>query len=104
MFGDKRASNLQEKIFDNPSEVCPVCLSEFDDEIGKLSCGHAYCFSCIKDWSDVTNRCPLCKVQFNQIEKTDKFLIFIENIVVENREIKTEEHIEESEEECILFF
>ena len=33
------------------------------------SCIHIFCYSCIKDWADVTNECPLCKRRFNNIEK-----------------------------------
>lgn len=39
-------------------------------EMGKLdACTHVFCFDCIKDWSDVTNECPLCKRRFNEIVK-----------------------------------
>ena len=39
-------------------------------EVGRLNdCIHAFCFDCIKDWSDVTNECPLCKRKFNEITK-----------------------------------
>lgn len=38
--------------------------------MGKLdTCTHVFCFDCIKDWSGVTNECPLCKRRFNQIVK-----------------------------------
>lgn len=40
------------------------------DEGGKInSCTHQFCFSCIHDWSKITNQCPLCKGRFDIIEK-----------------------------------
>ncbi|XP_042493407.1 RING-H2 finger protein ATL18 [Macadamia integrifolia] len=47
------------------SEVCSVCLVEFqkEDQVTKLSrCGHVFHLCCIKSWVD-RNRftCPLCR-------------------------------------------
>lgn len=45
-------------------------IGDVGNEVGKLNdCIHTFCFDCIKDWSDVTNECPLCKRKFNEITK-----------------------------------
>ena len=45
-------------------------LAEIQQEMGKLdACTHLFCFECIKDWSAVTNECPMCKRRFNEISK-----------------------------------
>eukprot|EP01017_Pseudomicrothorax_dubius_P036204 TRINITY_DN5162_c0_g1_i6.p1 TRINITY_DN5162_c0_g1~~TRINITY_DN5162_c0_g1_i6.p1 ORF type:complete len:379 (+),score=43.57 TRINITY_DN5162_c0_g1_i6:66-1202(+) len=46
---------------------CPICLGEIQGKKGKLACRHEFCLGCIKDWSQVTNLCPLCKKDFKEI-------------------------------------
>jgi hypothetical protein len=51
-------------------KTCAICLSDITDELGRLDgCIHKFCYSCIKDWSDVTNECPLCKVRFSELTR-----------------------------------
>ncbi|KAK7314599.1 hypothetical protein VNO77_33126 [Canavalia gladiata] len=42
---------------------CSVCQEdyEWDDELGRLNCGHSYHFQCIKQWVVHKNLCPVCK-------------------------------------------
>eukprot|EP00117_Sycon_ciliatum_P022412 scpid24403/ scgid19344/ len=52
------------------SRECVICLEQ-PKERGKISCcDHLFCFDCITKWAKVTNCCPLCKAQFNKVEKT----------------------------------
>lgn len=54
-----------------------------------------FCFECIKDWSNVTNECPLCKVRFTEIEKK-KDGILIETVKVSfKKQVYEEEFIDE---------
>jgi len=46
---------------------CCICYTDSIEEIGELPCKHQFCFSCIRDWSAVTNTCPLCKAEFKKI-------------------------------------
>jgi hypothetical protein len=47
---------------------CAICLSCIADEsLCKIACQHYFCWSCLKDWADVTNSCPLCKREFLEI-------------------------------------
>jgi E3 ubiquitin-protein ligase RNF181 len=57
----------------NQSEMvgykCPVCIKEFEkienseerDAIKLPKCGHTFHCSCMKQWLEVTNSCPLCR-------------------------------------------
>lgn len=42
---------------------CVICLEEYKDRdrLGRLSCGHEYHVSCIKNWLLIKNACPICK-------------------------------------------
>ena len=51
-------------------EICSICLGEVENR-GKISCDHAFCFDCIKKWSEVTNLCPTCKKPFTKITAVD---------------------------------
>lgn len=66
-----------------------------------LSCKHVFCFNCIKDWSQVTNLCPLCKSEFLDIRKKIGFSNeILETIKVERKKLKIEENLEEIEDDC----
>jgi len=55
-----------------PSVVrqCAVCMDNMDKDAGELDgCGHTFCFECIEQWSNVTNKCPLCKCVFEAINR-----------------------------------
>lgn len=56
--------------------VCTVCREDMANvsELGRLPCGHVYCFDCIKDWSKVTNGCCLCKKEFFAIRRVVRLL------------------------------
>ncbi|KAF9678024.1 hypothetical protein SADUNF_Sadunf08G0168800 [Salix dunnii] len=49
---------------------CPICLKKIDGEdyrrLAVLGvCLHAYCLDCIRKWSDIKRKCPLCNLEFN---------------------------------------
>lgn len=51
-------------------DCCSICLNPFNLVKATLSsCSHEFCFKCIKEWSRITNRCPLCKIPFLKIKK-----------------------------------
>ena len=48
--------------------TCGICHDDDLAEIGELdSCPHRFCFPCIKQWSEIENRCPFCKARFGVI-------------------------------------
>lgn len=70
---------------------CCICYTDEIEEYGVLDCKHSFCFSCIKDWANVTNNCPLCKTEFMNITQKDKNRNFIATIMVERRRINLDD-------------
>lgn len=52
-------------------QSCPVCLKDFggEEDYRRVAvirvCLHAYCLDCIRKWSDIKRKCPLCNSEFN---------------------------------------
>ncbi|XP_034684994.1 E3 ubiquitin-protein ligase Topors isoform X1 [Vitis riparia] len=48
---------------------CPICLSHVVDRRAAVItvCLHAYCFRCIRRWSDLKRKCPLCNAHFDSL-------------------------------------
>ncbi|XP_051119585.1 E3 ubiquitin-protein ligase At3g02290-like isoform X2 [Andrographis paniculata] len=54
-------------VFDDEEDVCPICLEEYDEQNPKnmTDCDHHYHLSCILQWKEKNNTCPVCgKVNF----------------------------------------
>ena len=69
---DKDQNELHEAI------ACPICLGDLAEnmeDVGTMdACGHIFCFECIQRWSEVTNRCPLCKARFRKLFRRGRSL------------------------------
>jgi len=53
-------------------EECSICLSALQFPLGTIdSCGHVFCFSCIKLSASTSSLCPLCRREFKKIIKVD---------------------------------
>ncbi|OMJ88709.1 hypothetical protein SteCoe_9250 [Stentor coeruleus] len=50
--------------FMSKAKICGICLSEISVQGCVGSCCHEFCFECISKWSDIENKCPICKVRF----------------------------------------
>ncbi|CAN0900559.1 E3 ubiquitin-protein ligase Topors [Linum grandiflorum] len=49
-------------------KTCSICLTALHDHRRTAvisACLHAYCLPCIRRWSEVKRRCPLCNVEFD---------------------------------------
>ncbi|KAL4386943.1 hypothetical protein GQ457_09G023470 [Hibiscus cannabinus] len=48
-------------------KTCPICLRNIDVRGAAVLtvCSHAYCLDCIRKWSDLKRRCPLCNSTFD---------------------------------------
>jgi len=57
------------EVTDPCSQKCAICLNAMHKLSGSLSCSHIFCFTCINQWAQTENSCPLCKFQFNEILK-----------------------------------
>lgn len=43
---------------------CMICLNEstgYDFDLKKLNCGHEFHYDCIKEWSEKSPNCPVCR-------------------------------------------
>lgn len=43
---------------------CPICLSRIQEAALITVCLHAYCTNCIRKWSNLKRKCPLCNAPF----------------------------------------
>jgi len=45
------------------SPMCPICLEEFtpDAQIDILQCGHKFHLTCLEEWLDKKDECPICR-------------------------------------------
>lgn len=50
--GDKMAQDL----------MCPICRNVFKDPYMLTTCGHTFCFYCIKKSISVRSKCPVCAI------------------------------------------
>ena len=48
-------------------KTCPICLRNLDARGAAVLtfCSHPYCLECIRKWSDVKRKCPLCNSTFD---------------------------------------
>lgn len=57
------------------ASVCAICLDKAGNQgpqgTGELNgCSHIFCYSCILEWSNVANSCPLCKQKFTRVTQS----------------------------------
>lgn len=75
-------------------EVCVICMGEImSGDVGVTSCGHIYCFSCLKTMVSKTPKCPQCMKGLNQNEI---FMLDYEKPVLEEK-AKTPEQMTKDE-------
>ncbi|XP_012069386.1 E3 ubiquitin-protein ligase Topors isoform X2 [Jatropha curcas] len=51
-------------------QTCPICLKDLGDHRRTAVitvCLHAYCLRCIRKWSDLKRKCPLCNAAFDSL-------------------------------------
>ncbi|XP_023734122.1 uncharacterized protein LOC111881981 [Lactuca sativa] len=46
---------------------CPICLSLIEEAAVITICFHAYCYDCIRKWSNLKRKCPLCNAEFGSL-------------------------------------
>ncbi|XP_059435121.1 uncharacterized protein LOC132168067 isoform X2 [Corylus avellana] len=48
-------------------QSCPICLKDLEARRAAVLtvCAHAYCVECIRKWSDLRRKCPLCNADFD---------------------------------------
>lgn len=47
-------------------KACPICYDELHELRSAVlsACKHAYCYECIRKWSFLRRKCPLCNADF----------------------------------------
>ena len=53
---------------DIEQEECIICLDSIEKEWRTLACNHHYHKKCIERWMRVSERCPICMRNINEIE------------------------------------
>ena len=58
-------------------ENCTICRSKLDetDVIGKINCGHSFCFECISMWCATSSTCCSCRASVSEIRKMQRLPI-----------------------------
>lgn len=46
------------------SGTCIICFNNYQKP-NKIFCGHIFCYECIMNWSNQSNKCPICRQNFN---------------------------------------
>ena len=52
-------------------ETCAICLENFEDEVGLLSCNHYYHVNCITEWLETHETCPYCNTVVTPFDNQD---------------------------------
>lgn len=78
-------------------------IEKITKSLGKIACVHLFCFDCIRDWSQITNSCPLCKKDFLKIEHLTIQNKLIETLAVEPRKqrINDDSNLDEAERKLL---
>ena len=50
---------------------CPICLQRSKKSTKPSNCKHIFCNFCIKKWSEISNKCPICRQEFQNLIKVD---------------------------------
>lgn len=46
------------------SKTCIICFNFYKNPT-KIFCDHTFCYECILNWSEQSNKCPICRNHFN---------------------------------------
>ncbi|VAH79636.1 unnamed protein product [Triticum turgidum subsp. durum] len=63
-------TNFGWENYTSENEICGICRDIVIDRGVLDGCQHWFCYTCIDNWSAITNRCPLCKIEFQNITST----------------------------------
>ena len=74
---------------ENDDETCGICLGEIPEEdVGVTTCGHIYCYECLKIWTTKNHRCPYCQ---RSLSNNDVLVLSYQKPKNENEEENEEE-------------
>ncbi|CAG8457215.1 1031_t:CDS:2 [Ambispora leptoticha] len=65
-FKDQVIESLQaESKKLKPGLTCVICV-EFMSNPCTISCGHTFCYECLRDWLKIRRECPTCRMKITQ--------------------------------------
>jgi SNF2 family DNA or RNA helicase len=57
-----KLTSLKNALYDANNELCPVCMSDFENPTLVDCCAHVYCFNCLAlTLNNTYNKCPVCQ-------------------------------------------
>jgi hypothetical protein len=68
---DLLLSDEENYAFEN--ESCGICGDIIINRGVLDCCQHWFCYTCIDNWAAITNRCPICKIEFQHITHTSLY-------------------------------
>ena len=85
------------KIKQEDKEFCSICYCTCNEITGRPSdCSHRFCFTCIEEWTKITNACPLCKVEFTYIKK------YTDGLFTDRVKVEAKKQVHEEEDDSLL--
>ena len=72
-------------------EVCSICLQPLNEEKTITNCNHTFCTSCIDQWFNTGNNCPICREGITEIIRNEEKTRIIFHQM--NRRSQVEENI-----------
>jgi hypothetical protein len=49
------------------TDACAICLEQCTRRTSLDGCTHAFCYDCIKTWTNTTNTCPQCRTRIHKL-------------------------------------
>ncbi|CDW85592.1 UNKNOWN [Stylonychia lemnae] len=89
LINSKNSQFLEEE--ETLEDRCSICLEQIKEKTKPKNCRHIYCQVCITSWTRFSNVCPLCKVEFQELQIFDKFGVISETLEVQKPIEKTYE-------------
>lgn len=75
----RRMTKLK-NYYQSVGEKCVICLGDYIDGFGKLTCGHIFCFDCVIQWWRNHPNCPFCREEIILITKNNGSVVRFEDI------------------------
>lgn len=72
--------------YDGEEDTCSICLEKKKDELKKTSCNHIFCKKCFKSWFNISETCPLCRLDFTEMKLAFKDDPKLSDMIQELRE------------------
>ena len=67
---------------------CPICMNDINTgDICKTECKHEYCYDCLNQWLNISDKCPNCRESiktFKYKDETNRILYINDFRSVEN--------------------